>query len=135
MKKAAFAAIFIRHYDIWLFWSGRRDSNPRPQPWQGCALPLSYARIRSNDGAAVRGARYRQSVRCHASPFFMMGRQRGTHTCCLLSPVRTIIYGSEPRQAGVIPLDQLISANGAAKPIKNTSTEAFMADVIDASMT
>ena len=28
------------------FWSGRRDSNPRPQPWQGCALPLSYARIR-----------------------------------------------------------------------------------------
>ena len=26
-------------------WSGRRDSNSRPQPWQGCALPLSYARI------------------------------------------------------------------------------------------
>jgi transposase len=22
-----------------LVWSGRRDSNPRPQPWQGCALP------------------------------------------------------------------------------------------------
>ena len=29
------------------FWSGRRDSNPRPQPWQGCALPLSYTRIRA----------------------------------------------------------------------------------------
>jgi uncharacterized protein DUF3768 len=27
-----------------LYWSGRRDSNPRPQPWQGCALPLSYTR-------------------------------------------------------------------------------------------
>ena len=27
-------------------WSGRRDSNSRPQPWQGCALPLSYARSR-----------------------------------------------------------------------------------------
>src|SRR5690554_6064612 len=25
-------------------WSGRWDSNPRPQPWQGCALPLSYTR-------------------------------------------------------------------------------------------
>ncbi len=25
--------------------SARRDSNPRPQPWQGCALPLSYSRI------------------------------------------------------------------------------------------
>ena len=20
-------------------WSGKRDSDPRPQPWQGCALP------------------------------------------------------------------------------------------------
>ena len=27
------------------FWSGRRDSNPRPRPWQGRALPLSYTRI------------------------------------------------------------------------------------------
>ena len=31
-------------------WSGKRDSNSRPQPWQGCALPtelfprLSYTR-------------------------------------------------------------------------------------------
>ncbi len=25
-------------------WSGRRDSNPRHSPWQGDALPLSYAR-------------------------------------------------------------------------------------------
>jgi hypothetical protein len=27
-----------------MFWSGKRDSNSRPQPWQGCALPLSYSR-------------------------------------------------------------------------------------------
>ena len=27
-------------------WSGKRDSNSRPQPWQGCALPLSYSRIK-----------------------------------------------------------------------------------------
>jgi hypothetical protein len=26
-------------------WSGRRDSNSRPSPWQGDALPLSYFRI------------------------------------------------------------------------------------------
>src|SRR5215510_5152237 len=25
--------------------SGRRDLNPRLQPWQGCTLPLSYSRI------------------------------------------------------------------------------------------
>ncbi len=24
--------------------SGRRDSNPRRQPWEGCILPLNYAR-------------------------------------------------------------------------------------------
>src|SRR4029453_3194313 len=28
-------------------WSGRRDSNPRPRPWQGRALPLSYTRVLS----------------------------------------------------------------------------------------
>ena len=38
-----------------IVWSGRRDSNPRPQPWQGCALPLSYTRIR--DSRAVLAAR------------------------------------------------------------------------------
>jgi hypothetical protein len=32
------------HHNVRKDWSGRRDSNPRPQPWQGCALPLSYAR-------------------------------------------------------------------------------------------
>ena len=25
-------------------WSGKRDLNPRPSPWQGDALPLSYSR-------------------------------------------------------------------------------------------
>src|SRR5258708_17197105 len=41
---AGVTPLFLR-----LFWSGRWDSNPRPQPWQGCALPLSYTRIR-NEG-------------------------------------------------------------------------------------
>ena len=27
------------------YWSGRRDSNSRPSPWQGDALPLSHFRI------------------------------------------------------------------------------------------
>jgi hypothetical protein len=27
------------------FSSGRWDSNPRRQPWEGCILPLNYARI------------------------------------------------------------------------------------------
>lgn len=28
-----------------LYWSGRRDSDPRHLPWQGNALPLSHSRI------------------------------------------------------------------------------------------
>ncbi len=28
--------------------SGKRDSNPRPSPWQGDALPLSYSRKEGN---------------------------------------------------------------------------------------
>jgi hypothetical protein len=27
-----------------ILWSGRRDSNPRPPPWQGGVLPLNYFR-------------------------------------------------------------------------------------------
>ncbi len=30
-------------------WSGRRDLNPRLQPWQGCTLPLSYSRVLRTD--------------------------------------------------------------------------------------
>ncbi len=30
-------------------WSGRRDLNSRPSPWQGDALPLSYSRFESFD--------------------------------------------------------------------------------------
>ena len=32
-------------------WSERRDLNPRQPPWQGGALPLSYARPIANDAA------------------------------------------------------------------------------------
>jgi hypothetical protein len=31
-----------------LFWSGRRDSNPQPSPWQGDTLPLSHFRMKSS---------------------------------------------------------------------------------------
>src|SRR5690606_11201634 len=47
-------------------WSGRRDSNPRPQPWQGCALPLSYTRSRQSfqkPFVSVRQALYGPTLR------------------------------------------------------------------------
>ncbi len=36
---------FFNNRNVFVDPSGRRDLNPRPQPWQGCALPLSYTRI------------------------------------------------------------------------------------------
>src|SRR5437764_5881098 len=39
-------------------WSGRRDSNPRPRPWQGRALPLSYTRIRATAATGPLSACY-----------------------------------------------------------------------------
>ena len=32
-------------FAVAVIWSGKRGSNSRPQPWQGCALPLSYSRV------------------------------------------------------------------------------------------
>ena len=32
-------ALLSRHHTIKRGWSGKRVSNSRPQPWQGCALP------------------------------------------------------------------------------------------------
>src|SRR2546421_9625865 len=44
-------------------WSGRRDLNSRPSPWQGDALPLSYSRFSkkfdSNDWRLVVKEWYR----------------------------------------------------------------------------
>ena len=43
-------ALPIGAMDLHALWSGRRDLNPRPQPWQGCALPLSYFRKKKDGG-------------------------------------------------------------------------------------
>ena len=29
--------------------SGKRDSDPRPQPWQGCALPTELFPLKNNN--------------------------------------------------------------------------------------
>ena len=38
-------------------WSGKRDSNPRPSPWQGDALPLSYSRKTEKNEDDLEGIR------------------------------------------------------------------------------
>ena len=39
------------HRNLQAVWSGKRDSNSRPPPWQGGALPLSYFRIHCIGGS------------------------------------------------------------------------------------
>jgi hypothetical protein len=46
-----------------VLWSGRRDSNPRPPPWQGGALPLSHVRAEASSLGAGSGAFNRLSER------------------------------------------------------------------------
>ena len=43
-------------------WSGRRDSNSRPSPWQGDALPLSHFRI-------IGGGRWIRTIESSANGF------------------------------------------------------------------
>ena len=44
-------------------WSGRRDSNSRPPPWQGGALPLSYFRGHWSIRVVTAGLNRRHAVR------------------------------------------------------------------------
>ena len=37
--QSAASPLYHRALEWILNWSGKRDSNSRPQPWQGCALP------------------------------------------------------------------------------------------------
>jgi hypothetical protein len=55
LRQLGFFAVLKMAEKVWGrgIWSGRRDSNPRPQPWQGYALPLSYARA-PDQGAGSR---------------------------------------------------------------------------------
>ena len=45
-------------------WSGKRDSNSRPPPWQGGALPLSYFRITMVPQDRIELSTHGFSVRC-----------------------------------------------------------------------
>ncbi len=60
-------------------WSGRRDLNPRPSPWQGDALPLSYSRIRPE--AVYRSAHRRVNARPIPGPRDTTRRRPAPYRC------------------------------------------------------
>ncbi len=61
-------------------WSGKRDSNPRPPPWQGGALPLSYSR-RNGRASRIRTCESRNQnpmpYRLAIALLYKMGRLMG----------------------------------------------------------
>ncbi len=72
-----FAAVSCLSPSARFRWSGRRDSNPRPQPWQGCALPLSYSRRRT----IARADRPPPVSRRSPGPWQEHPRPRHGHRC------------------------------------------------------
>src|SRR6266478_1056615 len=70
-EKPADRAGFVKLCHLKKSWSGRRGSNPRPRPWQGRALPLSYTRIREIGGdrsPAIGRAMPNAARECNSPP-------------------------------------------------------------------
>ena len=74
--------------------SGKRDSNPRPQPWQGCALPtelFSQAICYVKDLRAKNGTRTRDpnlgKVVLYQLSYFRVSLSGFEHRC-LISRLR-----------------------------------------------
>ena len=65
-------------------WSGRRDSNPRPSPWQGDALPLSHVRVQEIV-ALGRGHGPAPPARASHRPADLQGRFRRSWVAALTS--------------------------------------------------
>ena len=75
-----------------VIWSGKRDSNSRPQPWQGCALPaelfpLKEARILA--GTADLSSYQRQSSEGEPDNF---GHAARRYSIMLQSVIKTARY-------------------------------------------
>jgi hypothetical protein len=56
--------------------SGRRDSNPRPPPWQGGVLPLNYFRIMAGV-AGFEPTHHGVKVRCLTAWLYPNSRRKG----------------------------------------------------------
>ena len=52
--------------------SARRDSNPRPSPWQGDALPLSHSRIQRLKESNSQFSLWRRTLYHLTKPLYML---------------------------------------------------------------
>src|SRR5438046_1719454 len=93
-------------------WSGRRVSNSRPQPWQGCALPTELLpHTRSARIAADRAAHYRQEVKPLAG---RLHQPRSVISPVIATSARTGLPVSAETNAVVIAMPALGPSFGVA---------------------
>ncbi len=74
-------------YGARVYQSGRRESNPRPSPWQGDALPLSHVRMKMAGDIGFEPMHDGVKVRCL--------------TAWLIPKIKGRPMGLEPTNAGV----------------------------------
>ena len=78
-----------------LMWSGRRVSNSRPQPWQGCALPTELLPHIPGGASRSRTDLHGFAIRCITA---LLSRRRVNHVKRKGENVRTAI--AFPRNTG-----------------------------------
>ena len=96
--------------------SGKRDSDPRPQPWQGCALPTElFPHLNPQGGASLSIADakvllFSEPAKLFAlffrknTDFFCMAAGREAYTLCIYIPIsEKYAQKRNARQAGSPP--------------------------------
>src|SRR5699024_905329 len=98
-------------------WSGKRDSNSRPQPWQGCALPTELFPLQNKKAIGVL-------LLCVRRAFYMRGDGCQARNIRSLKLCTSTTSGAqENHKAPIIqPPTLLLSPTIMAKPQPSTGT-------------
>ncbi len=110
-------------------WSGRRDLNPRPPPWQGGVLPLNYFR---SDGAETQNRTGDTRI---FSPLLYQLSYLGVATPNGLEPSTSCVTGRRSNQlnyGAVFPYQAVLPASG--KMYLSTSTWSMSTDFLSLSV-
>src|SRR3989449_4943531 len=68
-EKPSAVLLVTRHLSLFTaFWSGRRESNPRPTAWKAVTLPLSYSRSNCPAFSISEVLRCAQDLGCGLPP-------------------------------------------------------------------
>ena len=98
-------------------WSGRRDLNSRPSPWQGDALPLSYSRFQRASILRIRDCLSRHQRSSVLIPLF------------LAPPVFALRLRLRPRSSTMSFAHWRRVKSKGAKPIRTLPTSGIFVQI------